>query len=63
MPSWIPEANQILPSLDEMRALAVVCQLLYDATGNKPSPFPEGCAPRPGDDCERLEKKINALLS
>jgi len=61
MPSWLPEGNQVLPSSDEMRTLAVWCQLLYDTVGEKPSPFPEGCAPRPGDDAERLEMKINCL--
>ncbi len=63
MPAWMQEGNQVLPSSDEMRTLAVWCQLIFNTVGDKPSPFPEGLAPFPGDDEERLTKKINALLS
>lgn len=63
MPSWMPEGNQVLPSSDEMRTLAVWTQLVYNSRGERPSPFPEGTAPKPGDDDERLEKKINAMLT
>lgn len=51
----------MLPSDDKMRTAAKLCQVLYDSIGEKPSPFPEGCAPKPGDDYARLLKKINAL--
>lgn len=62
MPQWLPEGNQVLPSSDEMRTLAVWAQLIYDTVGPKPSPFPEGSAPKPGDDEDRLLLKINSLL-
>lgn len=58
-----PEGTLILPSDDKQRTAAKLCQLLFNANGEKPSPFPEGCAPRPGDDYARLLKKINALQS
>lgn len=61
MPSWMPEGNQITPGADEMRTAAIWCQLLYNTNGEKPSPFPEGVAPKPGDDLQRLFQKINAL--
>lgn len=60
--SWQPEGTQVMPGSDEMRTLAKWNQLLYDTVGERPSPFPEGVAPKPGDDAERLEMKINALL-
>lgn len=59
---WMPEGTEIRPSDDEMRTEAKWAQLIYDAVGPKPSPFPEGCAPKPGDDEDRLLLKINALL-
>ena len=62
MPSWLPESNTVGPGADEMRTLAMWCSILISTWGNKPSPFPEGCIPMPGDDEERLTKKINALL-
>lgn len=50
------------PSDSELRTLAKWCQMLYDSSGpGDPTPFPEGNAPKPGDDEERLLKKINAL--
>lgn len=61
MPNFFPEGNVILPTDDKMRTAAKWCQALYDAVGEKPSPFPEGCAPKPGDDYQRLLAKINAL--
>lgn len=62
MPQWMPEGNQVLPSSDDMRTTAKWAQLVYNSTGPKPSPFPEGCAPQPGDDEQRLEQKINAMM-
>ena len=59
--SWMPEGTTVMASSDEQRTLAKWCQLLYDTNGDKPSPFPEGCAPKPGDDELRLTQKINAL--
>jgi len=61
MPTWMPEGNTVLPSDDKMRTAAKWCQLLFDSVGNKPSPFPEGCAPRPSDDLNRLLQKIDIL--
>jgi len=64
MPSWMPEGDVILPQDNETRTLAKWCSLLYDSNGpGGQSPFPEGNRPLPGDDDERLEKKINALFS
>lgn len=62
MPSWMPEGNQVLPSSDEMRTLAVWLQLLVNSQGNKPSMYPEGCIPLPSDDELRLEHKIARVL-
>lgn len=53
----------MLPGDSEVRAYAKWCQLLYNVNGpGEPTPFPEGNAPFPGDDGERLAKKINALI-
>lgn len=60
-PQWMPEGNDTLPSDDELRSLAKWCQLLYDSIGAKPSPFPEGLAPKPGDNADRLLQKIDIL--
>lgn len=61
MPTWMPEGNSASPSDDERRAAAKLCQLYYDLNGPQPSPFPEGVAPFPGDDLQRLYKKIRIL--
>lgn len=58
MPHWTPEGNITMTGDDEMRSAAKWCQLLYDAHGYVPSPFPEGVAPFPGDDLQRLYEKI-----
>lgn len=64
MPTWTAPSNQtILPSDSEMRTLAKWCQTLFEANPALSSQFPEGNRPTPGDDEERLLKKINALLS
>lgn len=63
MPSWFQEGNTAKPGDSKLRSLAKECSLLYDSLGNKPSPFPEGCQPLPGDTEQRLERKINILLS
>jgi len=63
MPSWMPEANATRPSDDEMRSAAKYLQILFDANPAVASPFPEGNRPAPGDDLERLWKKINLLES
>lgn len=61
MPNWLPEGTLVLPSDDEMRTAAKWCQLLLNANGNKPTIYPEGCIPLPGDDYAKLLKKINRL--
>ena len=61
MPDWLPEGNTVFATDSEIRTLAKWCQLLYNSEGNKPSPFPEGCVPRPGDNEDRLLKKIAIL--
>jgi hypothetical protein len=63
MPNWMPEGNVSRPSDDEQRALAKQCQLLFNSVGPRPSPFPEGLAPFPGDNEARLIEKINILLT
>lgn len=63
MPLWMPENNVILSGDDEMRAAAKLLQILYNASGYRPSPFPEGLAPFPGDDLQRLYQKIRYATS
>lgn len=62
MPTWTPEGNVSSPSDDEMRSAAKFCQILYNSVGERPSPFPEGLAPKPSDDFDRLDQKITILL-
>ena len=59
----MPENNAVLAGDDEMRAAAKMLQLLYNATGYSPSPFPEGLAPFPGDDLQRIYEKMRYLTS
>jgi hypothetical protein len=61
MPAWMPEGNIVKPTDSEMRAAAKWCQILYDAFGEQSSTFPEGVAPHPGDDLQRLYRKIKIL--
>lgn len=61
--TWMPEGTVVRPTDDEMRAAAKYCQLVYDSIGFVPTPYPEGPAPLPGDDLERLMKKINYMLA
>lgn len=63
MPLWMPENNVILSGDDEMRAAAKLLQILYNTSGYRPSPFPEGLAPFPGDDLQRLYQKIRYASS
>jgi hypothetical protein len=58
---WMPEGNTVMPSSDMQRTLAKWCQMLFDASGNRPTVYPEGAEPLPSDDCQRLLHKINAL--
>lgn len=62
MPTWFPEGNVTSPGDDELRSAAKYCQLLYNSVGEKPSPYPEGLAPKPGDNFDRLDRKITILL-
>lgn len=62
MPAYFPEGNVVRPTDDKTRTTAKWCQAVYDSVGEKPSPFPEGTAPKPGDSYSRLLKKINAML-
>jgi hypothetical protein len=62
MPSWMPEGDVALAGDDAMRSAAKWCSLLV-SSGNKPSPFPEGCIPMPGDDLDRLLIKIDILTN
>lgn len=59
--TWMPEGTVVKPGDNEQRTAAKICQALYDSLGPKPSPFPEGLAPVPGDDLQRLYEKINYL--
>lgn len=60
MPNWT-QGDAAAPGDDELRSLAKYVQLLYDANGAKPSPFPEGLEPKPGDNIMRLEQKAVIL--
>lgn len=60
-PTWLPEGDTATPNDLPIRALAKICQQWFDAVGDQPSPFPEGCAPKPGDDSQRLLIKIDIL--
>lgn len=51
-----------MPGDDEQRAAAKALQILYDSSGYRPSPFPEGLAPFPGDDLQRIYEKMNFIL-
>jgi hypothetical protein len=64
MPNYFfPEGNTSLAGDDDMRSLAKTCQQLYDLfSPGDLTPFPEGNAPRPSDDAQRLQIKINALM-
>jgi hypothetical protein len=61
MPAWLPEGDRALPTDSELRSLEKWCNELLVAFGNKPSPFPEGCIPLPGDNEQRLYQKITIL--
>jgi hypothetical protein len=62
MPDWLPEGTDVRATDDELRSAAKLCQLLYDTNGpGDETPFPEGNAPKPSDDLQRLLTKINAL--
>lgn len=62
--SFFPEGTAALPSDSEGRSLSKWAQDLYAAVGNRGSlPYPEGSRPQPGDDEERLARKITAMLS
>jgi hypothetical protein len=57
-----PEGTTPLPTDSEQRALAKLCQKLYDSNGPGDAvPFPEGNRPLPSDDEQKLLIKINAL--
>lgn len=59
---FLPEGTTVSPFDSEMRALAKWVQLLYAVSGpGTYIGFPEGNAPTPGDDEERLWRKANAL--
>jgi len=61
MPTWMPEGNVSKPGDDELRSWSKYVQILFDANGNKPSPYPEGCAPLPSDNIDRLARKATIL--
>jgi hypothetical protein len=61
MPAWLQEGNIAAPTDSELRSAAKLCQIYYDLNGPQPSPFPEGVAPFPGDDLQRLYQKIRIL--
>lgn len=58
MPSWMIENNLIMPGDDEQRAAAKWLSILYNDSGYRPSPFPEGLNAFPGDDLQRIYEKI-----
>lgn len=60
MPQWT-QGDAAAPGDDELRSWAKYVQILYDANGQKPSPFPEGLEPKPGDDVQRLSAKAVIL--
>lgn len=62
MPNWMVEGNVVKPGDDELRTAAKVLQIFYNASGYRPSPFPEGLAPFPGDDLQRIYEKIQFIL-
>lgn len=63
MPAWIIEGDVVKPGDNEQRAAAKALQILYNASGYRPSPFPEGLAPFPGDDLQRIYEKMNFILT
>ena len=59
---FVPEGTEVRATDDELRALAKICQRYYDLNGpGDYVGFPEGNAPTPNDDEQRLLIKINAL--
>lgn len=61
--SPFPEGLIALSSDSEWRSLQKWGRALYDAVGNRLSPYPEGTQILVSDNEERLEKKINIMLS
>lgn len=60
--AFFPEGSEVRSTDSEQRALAKICQKLYDTYAPGASvPFPEGNRPLASDDEARLTAKINAL--